>query len=74
MLWENDMTANKPPMMRVSDAAAHLGLSKSTLDKLRLTGGGPAFLKLGKVVVYDPADLDEWLASKRRHSTSEYAE
>ena len=59
------------PMIRVADAADYVGLSKSTLNKLRLTGGGPVFLKLGKVVVYDPADLDTWLASKKRRSTSD---
>ncbi len=38
-------------------AADYLGLGKSTLDKLRVGGGGPAFIKIGKRVVYDPADL-----------------
>lgn len=57
--------------MPVQAAAAHLGLSASTLNKLRVFGGGPVFLKLGRRVVYDPADLDTWLASKRRTSTSD---
>ena len=58
------------PKMRTEDAARYTGLGVSTLEKLRLTGGGPAYIKLGKSVVYDPADLDYWLASNRRHSTS----
>jgi predicted DNA-binding transcriptional regulator AlpA len=57
-------------MMRTLEAATFLGLSASTLTKLRLTGGGPAYLKLGKTVVYDPSDLKGWLDSKRRRSTS----
>jgi len=57
-------------MLRTDDAAAYTGLSPSTLNKLRLTGGGPEYIKLGKSVVYDPADLDAWLASNRRSSTS----
>ena len=62
------------PMLRVRDAARYLGLSKSFLDKLRLTGDGPAFFKLGrKVVAYRREDLDSWLAGKRRISTSEDA-
>lgn len=36
-------------------------------------GGGPAYIKLGKRVVYDTADLDAWLARHRRQSTSEAA-
>ncbi len=58
--------------LRTSDAAKYCGLSKSTFDKYRITGEGPAFLKLGRAVVYNLADLDNWLESKRVHSTSEY--
>jgi predicted DNA-binding transcriptional regulator AlpA len=55
----------------VNAAATHTGLSVSTLNKLRVFGGGPVFLKLGRRVAYDLADLDAWLASKRRRSTSD---
>lgn len=58
--------------LSVIEAARFLGLSKSTLDKLRLTGGGPAYLKLGlRRVVYDPIDLERWATERRRRSTSE---
>ncbi len=60
----------KRPMQRTREAAAYCGSSKSTLEKLRLSGGGPKYLKLGRRVVYDPDDLDAWLASKKRLSTS----
>lgn len=58
--------------LRTREAAEYVGLKKSTLDKLRIEGGGPTFLKLGRAVVYDIADLDEWCTSSRRGSTSEY--
>jgi excisionase family DNA binding protein len=51
-------------------AAEYLGLGKSTLDKLRVAGGGPAFHKVGARVVYDPQDLDAWIAQHKRTSTS----
>ena len=54
-------------------AAEYLGLGKSTLDKLRITGGGPAYFKVGARIVYDVADLDAWLASHKRTSTSSKA-
>lgn len=57
--------------MGVDAAAEHIGLSVSTLNKLRVFGGGPVFLKLGRRVKYDVADLDAWLASRRRRSTSD---
>jgi predicted DNA-binding transcriptional regulator AlpA len=65
-----DIVAHQRRMLRTEDAANFTGLSASTLTKLRLTGGGPEYIKLGKVVVYDLADLDAWLLSKRRRSTS----
>lgn len=55
----------------VEGASRHVGLSVSTLNKLRVFGGGPVFLKLGRRVAYDLADLDAWLATKRRRSTSD---
>lgn len=57
--------------LRTKAAADYCGLSKSTLDKYRLTGEGPTFLKLGRSVAYDQRDLDAWLNSKRRQSTSD---
>jgi predicted DNA-binding transcriptional regulator AlpA len=65
-----DTASNQRRMLRTEDAANYTGLSASTLNKLRLTGGGPEYIKVGKSVVYDPADLDAWLSSKRRRSTS----
>lgn len=57
--------------LRTPKAANYVGLGKSTLEKKRLTGDGPLFYKLGRAVVYDTADLDAWLASRRRRSTSD---
>lgn len=58
--------------LRVNDAAGYTGLSASTLAKLRLRGNGPPFMKAGpRIVVYDIEDLDTWLASRRRYSTSD---
>jgi predicted DNA-binding transcriptional regulator AlpA len=58
-------------MLSTPEAASYCGSSSSTFAKLRLYGGGPVFLKLGRRVVYDPDDLDAWLASRRRTSTSD---
>jgi hypothetical protein len=56
-----------------SAAAAYLGLGKSTLDKLRLTSGGPKYSAYGRRVTYDPDDLDRWRDERKRSSTSEAA-
>lgn len=56
----------------VGAAATYTGLAESTLNKLRMTGFGPQFLKISaRRVAYDTNDLDDWLASKRRVSTSD---
>lgn len=52
-------------------AARYCGVGKSTLEKMRLTGGGPTYLKPTRTVVYQVSDLDAWLNSRRRRSTSE---
>jgi predicted DNA-binding transcriptional regulator AlpA len=57
--------------LRTPDAADYLGYAESTLEKKRLTGDGPPFIRLGRVIVYDTRDLDNWLAGRRARSTSE---
>ncbi len=59
------------PFLRTVEAAEYCGSSASTFEKLRLTGGGPVYSKIGRRVVYHIEDLDRWLAAHRRNSTSE---
>jgi len=58
-------------VMREDPAAALLLLSVRTLQRWRVEGRGPRFLKLGKIVVYRRDDLEAWLASCSQQSTSE---
>lgn len=59
-------------LLDVRQAAARLGLSKSTLDKMRCRGVGPKFVKsTDRAVRYDPRDLDAWVEKRRRQSTDE---
>jgi len=54
-------------IVRTPGAAAYLGLAQSTLEKMRITGGGPRFIRLGgRAVGYDIRDLDAWLDEQRR--------
>ena len=57
-------------LLDTARAADHLGLSPRTLEKWRTAGGGPPFVKLGRRVAYRQADLDAWVASQLRTSTS----
>jgi predicted DNA-binding transcriptional regulator AlpA len=60
-------------LLDVRAAAACVGLSVSTLNKLRIAGAGPLFVKLGHAVRYRPEDLASWIATNVRGSTSEGA-
>jgi predicted DNA-binding transcriptional regulator AlpA len=58
-------------VLRTPAAAVYVGLGIPTLEKLRLTGGGPAFVRLGvRAVGYDVEDLDRWIEQRKRTSTS----
>jgi predicted DNA-binding transcriptional regulator AlpA len=51
-----------------------MGLAESTLAKMRLTGSGPAFLRVGsRRVMYALEDINAWLSERKCTSTSEYA-
>jgi excisionase family DNA binding protein len=53
-------------------AAAFLRVSKSYLDKLRVYGGGPKFLRFGRKILYRRSELDLWAEQRSFSSTSEY--
>jgi predicted DNA-binding transcriptional regulator AlpA len=58
-------------VISASAAAKIIGLSPSTLAKLRLTGNGPIYCKLGRRVVYRREDLEAWLESRVARNTSD---
>lgn len=62
-----------PRRLRRREAAEYLAISLSLLDKLRLTGTGPCYVKIGSCVLYDTRDLDDFLEHHRFTSTSQYS-
>ena len=61
------------PLLRSDEAAGILNVKPTTLERWRMTGGGPPYLKLGKVVRYRRSDLEAFAAASTRKSTSEQA-
>jgi excisionase family DNA binding protein len=57
--------------MRTPGASDYLNIPESTLEKMRMTGRGPAFVKDGRLVIYRKQDLDEWLEARVRQSTTD---
>ncbi len=57
-------------LLTVEEAAARLKISKHTLNRWRVTGEGPPFLKYGpRLVRYIDRVLDDW-AQKRLHGST----
>lgn len=57
-------------IVRTPEAAQYLGLSPSTLEKLRVVGDGPRFIRLGvRAIGYDLAELDNWIEGRVASNT-----
>lgn len=65
------MSDSLPRYLDTVQAADWLGLSPKTLQRMRLTGEGPLYAKWRRRVIYDRADLDDWLARRKRRFTGE---
>ena len=62
----------KQTLVTTSEAAEYLGgLKTNTLEGWRIRGEGPNFYKCGRLVKYSIAELDAWLESRARSSTSQ---
>lgn len=59
------------PFLSTAQAAHYVGLSRRTLEKMRVKGGGPKYRKHGRYVRYHIDDLDAWSQSHAKRSTSD---
>ncbi len=59
-------------LLDTHNAAKYLGdLRPNTLEGWRVKGIGPRWMKIGKLVRYDIAELDAYLTAQTRQSTSD---
>jgi len=69
--------SNDDEFFTTKDAAELMQLSHRTLERMRVEGGGPPFVKAGNGkrarVLYLKSDLIAWLKGRRFDSTSEYS-
>jgi len=61
----------KPILVDEKAMAAQLGVQTKTCQMWRLRGYGPPFIKVGRLVKYLESDIQAWIESQRRQSTSE---
>jgi predicted DNA-binding transcriptional regulator AlpA len=60
--------------MTNEECARHRNCAESTLNKERVRGDGPPYVKIrGRMVRYSRQAVDQWLAAQTRRSTSEGA-
>ena len=58
-------------LLTTAEAAKRLAVTVSYLEKSRIIGGGPEFVKLGRSVRYEPSALTAWVDAARRRTTSD---
>ena len=57
-------------LLNQREAAEFLRLSQRTLERFRLTGDGPPFVKAGRRVAYRPEDLGSGLIDQSQKTTA----
>jgi predicted site-specific integrase-resolvase len=60
-------------LLNTDEAAPLVGVEPKTLANWRCIGTGPAFIRAGRKIVYDPTDIEKWKAANRLNSTAEAA-
>ena len=63
-----------PPYLSERQVAEALNLSVRTLQHWRLEGRGPLFVRIGRAVRYPQGEIEKFLKSMLRQSTSDAAE
>jgi predicted DNA-binding transcriptional regulator AlpA len=58
------------PLLNQKQVAQLSGLSESSLEKFRMSGDGPRFVRIGRAVRYRPADVRKWLDGLRAVRTT----
>ena len=59
-----------PALLNEQQAAKMLNLNVASVRNWRLRGGGPKFIKVGRLVRYRPADIEDWIEKRTFASTS----
>jgi hypothetical protein len=70
----SEASQSASPFMDTVEAAGFLKISPRTLEKQRVTGGGPRFRKFGSRVLYALVDLQAWADERAFANTSEAQE
>lgn len=64
-------TVTLPALLTQREVAEYLHKSEAWLERARVEGGGPKFIKCGRAVRYRADDLQAWMENNARQSTAE---
>ena len=59
------------PLLTTAEAARLLGVDRRTLERWRVSGDGPPFIRVGGVRRYSVRDLTEWIEGQKARSTAD---
>ena len=69
---ESSKRSEQPETLLTTQQAAWLlRVSRKTLERMRVEGRGPRFVKVGRAVRYRQSDLLTWITANTYGSTSE---
>ena len=63
-------TVPQPELLNTRQLAARWGLSEKTLERWRMLGSGPVFLKLGGRVLYQVVEIEAHELKRTRRCTA----
>lgn len=52
-------------LLTAKETAERLGMSVDALTVLRHRGGGPAYIKFGRRIRYQPEDVEQWIKAQK---------
>jgi len=68
----DDRQAKVETLLTTEQAAWLLRISRKTLERMRVEGRGPRFVKLGRCVRHRQRDLLTWITTNTHQATSEF--
>ena len=68
----NDQPTKAETLLTTEQAAWLLRVSRKTLERMRVEGRGPKFVKIGRCIRYRQSDLLIWITTNTHQSTSEF--
>ncbi len=70
--WPHSTTFDDDALLTEQQAATLLNVAPRTLQKWRIKGGGPRFVRMSRRCIrYWPKDIKEWAQNRIKSSTSE---